>query len=267
MNPAAARQGKLIVFEGPDGVGKSSLIEALAEGLRKAHISYEIVSFPGRRPGSLGLHIHELHHRPLKFGIKALHPASLQALHIAAHIDAIERRIRPSLEKGTWIILDRFWWSTWAYGTVAGVPRQSLEAMVALELTHWAGMRPDAIILVQRQTPFGRERSVTEHRRLLATYTELASEQAKLARVHVIENEGSLQTSIQRMLDAIADLLISVGSSHKKKDSGGKSGANGSSRPKKLANKIRSESGDVPPRTLHAFVRLSPIVPTEVYDT
>ena len=32
--------------------------------------------------------------------------------------------------------MDRFWWSTVAYGKVAGVDRESLELMVALESHH-----------------------------------------------------------------------------------------------------------------------------------
>jgi thymidylate kinase len=261
-------RGKLIVFEGPDGVGKSRLIRALADRLRTKHIRHDIVSFPGKTPGSLGLHIRELHHDPMKFGIKALHPASLQTLHIAAHIDAIERRIRSRLEKGVWVILDRYWWSTWAYGTIAGVQRQSLEAMVALELTHWASIRPDVIILVHRQTPIGRDRKVEDHRQLLAAYSELAREQANYARVHVIENEGLLKDAVQRMLDAVADLLTLDDNSSKKRTAGLKSGTGGPSpRNNPTSAALPDDTTHMSRGVTHAFIRLAPPVPTEVYDT
>jgi hypothetical protein len=180
----------------------------------------------------------------VKFGIKSLHPASLQTLHIAAHIDAIERRIRPKLDKGIWIILDRFWWSTWAYGTVAGVPRQSLEAMVALELAHWGSIQPDAIILVRRQNPIDRDGPVGEHQRLLAAYLELAGDHA------------------------IADLLISDDSGSKRKDSGPKRGASGRSNRRAPTDPPRSDDTiAMLPGGMEVFARLAPLVPTEVYDT
>jgi thymidylate kinase len=251
-----AVRGRLIIFEGPDGVGKSKLIEALAKRLRTMHIHHEVVSFPGKTPGSLGLHIRELHHDPMKFGIKSLHPASLQTLHIAAHIDAIERRIRPKLDKGIWIILDRSWWSTWTYGTVAGVPRQSLEAMVALELTHWASTRPDAIILVRRQTPINRDRLLSEHRRLLAVYLELVRDQSRHARVHVIENEGPLKDTVQRLFEAIADLLTPDEGPSERKGFDPKPGASGRSSRNVPTDPTRPDDPvAMSPNALHVFTR------------
>jgi thymidylate kinase len=82
-----APPGKLFVFEGPDGVGKTTLSKAFSDHLNATGIQCDYLSFPGRETGSLGRHIYELHHDPDRFGIRAVDPASLQLLHIAAHID------------------------------------------------------------------------------------------------------------------------------------------------------------------------------------
>ena len=118
--------GRLIVFEGPDGVGKSTLAQALTNRLMAMGLSCEHLSFPGKEEGTIGSLVYDVHHRPAGYGIGAITAASLQALHIAAHLDAIEQRIVPALNEGRWVILDRFWWSTWAYGCAAGVDKATL---------------------------------------------------------------------------------------------------------------------------------------------
>ena len=142
--------GRLIVFEGPDGVGKSTLAQALTNRLVAMGLSCEHLTFPGREEGTIGSLVYDVHHCPAEYGIGAITAASLQALHIAAHLDAIERRIIVALNEGRWVILDRFWWSTWAYGHVAAVDRATLDAMVQVERLHWCGVEPDALFLLDR---------------------------------------------------------------------------------------------------------------------
>jgi hypothetical protein len=54
--------GCLIVFEGPDAFGKSTLVKSPQSILRNARIPAEYLSFPGDRPGTLSKLVYELHH-------------------------------------------------------------------------------------------------------------------------------------------------------------------------------------------------------------
>ena len=130
-------KGRLYVFEGLDGSGKTTLAHALADCLNSAGFECDYFAFPGREDGTLGKLVYELHHNSTELGIKSIKSTSLQLLHIAAHIDAIESRILPVLNKGRYVILDRFWWSTWVHGVVGGVNQRLLQVMINLECVHW----------------------------------------------------------------------------------------------------------------------------------
>ena len=148
-------RGKLIVFEGPDAVGKSTLVRYLRELLEQKQIQNESVSFPGDRPGTIGKLVYDLHHAPGKFGVERISPVGLQALHIAAHLDAIIQIILPAIDLGRWVVLDRFWWSTWVYGRAAGIDPKVLDSLVHIEKLQWGQCVPSVVFLIQRMQPFG----------------------------------------------------------------------------------------------------------------
>lgn len=92
--------GKLFVFEGADGVGKSTVSQLVTERLKNNGNSCLYLSFPGKEEGTLGNLVYQIHHDQKHFNIDAIVPASLQVLHIAAHIDAIEKKIIPAIKEG-----------------------------------------------------------------------------------------------------------------------------------------------------------------------
>ncbi len=179
--------GELLVLEGPDGAGKSTISAAVELELRARSIECVRVSFPGRTPGTLGELVYEIHHSGNE-RFSSLSPTSLQALHVAAHIDSIESVIRPALRDGKVVILDRFWWSTWAYGAAAAVPRSSLLALKGLELLVWGPIQPRAVCLLRRETPSRVEPQPAHAHALAEAYSALVRSERRRYPVHVIDN-------------------------------------------------------------------------------
>ncbi len=203
-------RGSLYVFEGPDGVGKTTIAARFAAVLG-AEGPVAALSFPGREPGSLGQHVYELHHDPRHFGIEALSPASLQLLHVAAHIDAISARIVPLLDSGTGVVLDRFWWSTWVYGLVDGADRGVLRAMVDLERVCWGHHAPAAVFLLTRPTPLREETTAERWFRLTREYDALAATEAPTSRVVWLPNDAAPDDVVARAIVAAARARDPIG--------------------------------------------------------
>lgn len=149
-----ASRGKLIVFEGVDAAGKTTLCNELYETLRREQKPIRQCHFPGKKQGTLGELVYRIHHtHSSEFGVSSIDPCSLQLLHIAAHVDAIESEIKPALYDGEWVILDRFWWSTYVYGLDNGVQDSQLEDMINVERCAWGSTLPDIVFLVDSETP------------------------------------------------------------------------------------------------------------------
>lgn len=201
MKAAASSRatGRLFVWEGPDEVGKTTTLQLVRSSLEMAGYPVEHLSFPGTDPGTLGGLVYDLHHgrRP------ELHrptPFALQALHVAAHIDAVESRILPALRRGTCVLLDRYWWSTWIYGRQAGVSREALTLLLGSELHAWDKTQPTAIFLLSRRSA---------DPAIAAEYDVLASTQAGTTTIHHIENEATPEDAAQRIFSLISTHLPS----------------------------------------------------------
>ena len=108
----------------------------------------------------------------------------------------------PALRAGTWVVLDRFWWSTWVYGTAFGVPESSLEAMIELEQLHWGQFRPDVLFLVDREdgTP---EDSEGLQEQILERYQKLANREQFHSRVIVLHNDSLVEDALDAVWGAI----------------------------------------------------------------
>jgi thymidylate kinase len=202
-NSVMTQKGNLYVFEGPDGIGKSTLAKALTRYLKETGVDCDYLSFPGRDEGTLGHLVYQLHHDHKKHGINSIEPASLQVLHIAAHIDAIKRHILPTLEQGRTIILDRFWWSAWVYGLADAVDRMSLKLMLNLEVAEWSGVVPTAAFLITRKCPIRKETSSERWTFLQGHYADLAEKEKIRFPIFRIENEKSEADALREILGAL----------------------------------------------------------------
>jgi thymidylate kinase len=247
--------GKLFVFEGPDGVGKTTLSRGFAEHLSALGVQCEHMSFPGHRQGSLGSVVYKLHHEPSAFGLDGLAPTSLQLLHIAAHIDAIERQIMPALHAGRHVVLDRFWWSTFVYGVVSGISRSTLLQMIELELGAWQGVKPDRLFLIRRERPLRNEPSSWPV--LMEEYVRLAARENGSYPVLEIRNESSVADAMRSIEEATAS----------KQGPAASIGDLASIEPKQGTLDLRSTAPASPTPDPTVFSKWAPAKPTIVFDT
>ena len=72
--------GRLIVIEGPDGVGKSTVCRLLIDALTAQGTACELLSFPGKEPGSIGELVYRVHHDQKSLGVEKISPLARQAL-------------------------------------------------------------------------------------------------------------------------------------------------------------------------------------------
>jgi len=134
--------GRFITFEGIDGAGKSSHVEALAEWLRAQGRDVVVTREPGGTP--LAEELRQLFlHKPMDALTETL-------LVFAARRDHLRERIEPALQRGADVLCDRFTDATFAYqgggrGFDAAVLSQ-LEAWVQQgrqpALTLWFDLAP-----------------------------------------------------------------------------------------------------------------------------
>lgn len=127
MNP------RFITFEGIDGAGKSSHVEALAAWLRERGRDVVVTREPGGTP--LAERLRELFlHQPMDALTEAL-------LVFAARRDHLRQLIEPALQRGATVLCDRFTDATFAYqGSGRGFDRRVLSH---LETWVQEGRQPD----------------------------------------------------------------------------------------------------------------------------
>jgi dTMP kinase len=194
--------GRLIVFEGPDAVGKTTLSRLLAENLSDRGQDVLWTSFPGRQPGSLGELVYRLHHTPRDFGIGHIAEAARQTLHIAAHLDTISTGVLPALHRGAWVVLDRFWWSTLVYGQVGGADEEVLRGLIGVETLAWGEVRPSTLFLISREEPLVPQNDLSRWQDLASRYEDLG----RSLGATMIDNNASLSDTLQSVLSKLVGL-------------------------------------------------------------
>ena len=105
-----AKRGRFITLEGIEGAGKSTQIAPLAELLRARGLEVLTTREPGGSP--LAERLRALLLDPDNQGMSETTELLLM---FAARSDHLERRIRPALKAGHWVLCDRFTDATYAY--------------------------------------------------------------------------------------------------------------------------------------------------------
>lgn len=131
------RRGKFITLEGIDGAGKSTHLAWMAERLRAGGRSVVTSREPGGTP--LAETLREILLR------QKMHSDTEALLMFAARAEHLRTLIEPALERGDWVISDRFTDATYAYQCGGrGIPTGRI---AALEDWVQGGLQPDLTLL------------------------------------------------------------------------------------------------------------------------
>lgn len=134
-------QGKFITIEGGEGVGKSTNIACVESFLQSQAIPYLKTREPGGTP--LAEEIRSLLLAPRDE--KVCEKTEL-LLMFAARAQHLQQVILPALQRGEWVICDRFTDATYAYQ--GGGRKLSLETIATLEAVVQGGLQPDLTLLL-----------------------------------------------------------------------------------------------------------------------
>jgi len=205
--------GRFVTFEGGEGVGKSTQARMLAAALEARGIEAVLTREPGGTPGAEA--IRSLLLDTAGQGWNARAEALLFA---AARSDHVERFIRPALDRGQWVICDRFLDSSRAYqGGGGGLQDTDL---LQLHRIGSAGLLPDRTVLIEvppavtatrlDQRDGGEAdriggRDAAYHARVAAAFAALAD--AEPARFVRIDGHGAATEVHASVLAGLAPLL------------------------------------------------------------
>jgi dTMP kinase len=139
-------RGRLITIEGLDGSGKTTLCQGLAAALPEARLL--------REPG--GVELSERIRTLVKDPALEVDPRAEALLYAAARAQLVATLVRPLLEGGAMVLLDRFVDSSLAYqGAGRGL---GVEAVRAINDFGTGGLVPDLTLLLRIEPAVGRAR-------------------------------------------------------------------------------------------------------------
>lgn len=191
-------RGRFITFEGGEGSGKSTQIGLLAETLRGRGLTVVTTREPGGAPGA------EAIRKLLVEGeVGRWDPMGEALLLFAARRDHLLHTVWPALERGDWVLSDRFADSTTAYqGHGHGLPVEEIDILYALAV---GAFRPDLTLILDLPVEEGLRRAgsrggdedrfermgVAFHERMRRGYLAVAA--ADPSRCAVIDATGAVE--------------------------------------------------------------------------
>lgn len=149
---AKTQPGRFITFEGGEGAGKSTQIAGLAKRLEDAGIGVITTREPGGAPGA-----DTIRSILVSGDTNRWDPMSEALLNFAARREHLIRTIWPALERGHWVLSDRFADSTMAYqGYGHGVDRALIDALYRAAVGNF---RPDMTLMLDLPVAEGLRRA------------------------------------------------------------------------------------------------------------
>ncbi|MBU1088254.1 dTMP kinase [Patescibacteria group bacterium] len=148
MREKTIEGGQLVVVEGTSGVGKTTVIQNLRE--RQVVDDWYLTREPGGT--EFGDRIRWAVQDP---DSKDVHPLAALMAYAASRANLVNLEIKPRLESGVNCLIDRWWFSTWAYQGAEGVSKLTiwLVNMIAIR-----GQQPDLTLFYDLPVDVGIER-------------------------------------------------------------------------------------------------------------
>lgn len=190
--------GRFITIEGGEGAGKSTQIKLLADWLRERGIVVATTREPGGSPGA------EAIRKLLVEGSADKWDGTTEALlHFAARRDHLRRTVWPALERGEWVISDRFADSTKAYqGYGHGLELDTIERLYQIAVGKFM---PDLTVILDLPAEQGLARAAKRagaetryenmnidfHRRLRNGFLDIARNEPR--RCMVVDATGTVE--------------------------------------------------------------------------
>jgi dTMP kinase len=205
--------GRLVVFEGVEGAGKSTQLRRLLARLESAGVPHVSFREPGGTPAGDRIRTLLLHHDA------PLAPQTEAALFIASRAELVATAVRPALSEGKHVILDRFMLSTYAY-QIHGRGLDEADVRAANRLAT-AGLVPDLTILLSLPVSAGMARVASRggadrmeraepafHERVAAAFATFATPDWQRAHpecgpIVAVDAEGAEPTVAARVWQAI----------------------------------------------------------------
>lgn len=160
--PFQLKKGAVVVFEGLDATGKSTQLDRMEAGVYRP--TYGTPMFDGE---PMFLHMPSgsspLGEMIYKYteNTRNIPAFTRQLLHLSVHADELDGTILPHLQRPEAVFLDRFWWSTVAYGWEGLRGRFSKRALRDLCQAVWEGVEPVVVYLFLE--PLKHDRHNTRH--------------------------------------------------------------------------------------------------------
>lgn len=202
-------QGRFIAIEGPDGSGKTSIIQALRQKLEQDGLEVVTTREPGGSPIA-----EQIRQVILDVDNHAMDVRTEALLYAASRRQHLVETILPNVQAGKLVISDRFVMSSLAYqGMARGI---GLDPVWAINQFAIDGQMPDLTLLVDVPAEVGLERiqaakgqrqydrldreSLAFHQRVRQTYLDLAQDWANL---EILDGQKSIEAVTQECYDIL----------------------------------------------------------------